>query len=444
MRFFHLIVFLLLAAPLAHAQEIAANIVTAPAEGAQFKISLAPSNTNKISSVRDTRSVSLAAGRNLLRFLDVPTDMRAPQLLTGTDALRVLQQKYRNAESSPTQWTVLRNYLGKPVTVLRPQDTPLKGTLLSIDGVVLLDTGDGIVLNPPGTYMVPRGGNNPAPTVSRPSIEWLLEVAQPGQRSVEARYMTEQLSWAISYRASLDSQGDATRLNFTGWLTIFNGTGNEFNGAQISLQGVPDFGSRALDIPRESVELPFATVGNLPVTPELIFYAALQQPDFLKPHRAPAQTMLRLQNSAQSGLGVTLPAGPLMVYSVAEGGALQSVPASDVPLTRPNERLWIPLGRASDATNIGDVIGERSLAATRQLNPVTQEHTIQIVLTNTHAQSAIVAVVERLPVGAKITDSSVDGKTIAPTTIEPNVVEFKIPVPANGSAILKYVVEVKS
>jgi len=44
-----------------------------------------------------------------------------------------------------------------------------------------------------------------------------------------------------------------------------------------------------------------------------------------------------------------------------------------------------------------------------------------------------------LPPNTKISESSVP-----PVALEPNVVEFKIEVPANGAATVKYVVEIKS
>jgi hypothetical protein len=408
--------------------------VTVSPDGAQVRLTVTQADQSLVS---DRRTVNLAAGRNLVRFTGVAArlDPNSVQpLISGGGTVEILEQRFRN-EAGTTEKTVLRRYIGQPVTLVRPDQPVVKGTLLAVDEVVVLDTSDGLMVNPQGTFVVPRSSDTMS---GAPALEWLVNAPTAGQYAVEARYGTAGLEWRASYRASLDASGE--RLTLRGWLAVNNDSGADFRQAQMALQiGQSGQATRVWKFPRpvdltrrESRQLPFITVADLPVTQDLVFYAAESQPDFTKPYSGAPQLMVRLRNSTDIGLGVPLPAGPLTVWGIAQDGSLRRLAQKELPFTDPDRRLWISLGPAPG------VSASRIMTNSRQLNPVTREYTVQITLRNDRQEPVTVSVIEQLPANAKISESSVPS-----TTLEPNVIEFKPNVSADSSVVLKYVVEVR-
>lgn len=424
------------------------NVALSNPDGAQIKIVVASANGDN-SYVTDKRVITLVAGRNLVRFFGVPASLDddsvqpliAPLNATA-GAVEVLQQRFRPIIKA-TQIGMLRRAIGQTVTVLRENNAPpIKGVLLTTDEVVLLDTPDGVVVNPQGTFVVPRPGNAPGEreTFSTvPVLEWVVEAPAAGQYSFEARYQMTGLSWSASYRASLAAANVASRLSLYGWLNLKNESSMDFRSAQIFLFNADDLKlPQLVDLPRgEEKQISFLRVKDLPVARESVFWPT-RNGEFLKNFdNLRLETVFRIKNAPENQLGTALPAGVLTIWNVNNEGALQRLVQQKIAYTAPGKTLWIPLGIESGYS------GDRAVVASRQLNPVTKEHTLQITLKNYSEQGAAV-VIETLPYRAKITEAKLNDADIKPIFLDDDKVQFTIPVAAGEQAVLKYVVEVKS
>jgi hypothetical protein len=337
---------------------------------------------------------------------------------------------------------MLQRAVGQSVTVLREQGAPpLKGTLLTTEEIVLLDSPDGIVVNPQGTFVVPRPNDAPGERETFsvvPVLEWILDAPAAGAYTIDARYAMKGLSWTASYRASLSMIADSERLNLYGWLSLKNQSSLAIRNAQITLISGGDLKlPQAVDMPRgEERQVSFLRVKDLPVKREAVFWPT-RAADFKTPASNQAlQNMLRLTNTAQNQLGIPLPAGVLTVWGTSSDGALQRLAQQKIAYTSSGELLWIFLG------NDEWFHGDRDIISSRQLNPATKEYTVQISLTN-HSASKNVTIIETLPYRAKITEAKFNDADIKPVFVDERKVQFTVPTSVNGEAVLKYVVEVK-
>lgn len=424
---------LLLALAFQPAPAGAQGVVTVPPDGAKVHLTLPQTGP---ALVRDRRIVTLPGGRCLVRLTGVAARLlpeTVQPVLTGPAPAQVLEQRFRYDLGSREK--LLRQYVGQTVTLIPHQGASVSGTLLSAEETVLLETGSGVLVNPEGTFSVPR---LPAGAALPPTLEWVIEVPRAGEYAVEARYAATGLAWTATYQVALNTQGDRLALN--GWLVAANDSGADFRGAQLSFQPgaagdltPPIPYPRPVDLPHgERRQLSYVSISDRPAAPELVFFAAEAQPNYTAPHTASPQVTLRLRNDTTSGLGLPLPAGLLTVLGAGVDGSLRQLAHRPIAALAPNGRLWVALRPAEGVT------AARSHVAQRQLNPLTDEHTLQIALTNTRAEEVTVLVIERLPPGARITESSVP-----PAPAEDNLTEFRVTVPPNGTGAVKYVVELK-
>src|SRR4051794_18360127 len=146
----------------------AQSVVLVPPDGA--KVSLTVPQTGA-ALVRDRRTVTLPAGRSLLRVTGVAAHLQpetVQPVLTGPAPAVVLEQRFRYDLSSREK--LLRQYVGQTVMLVPHQGPSVSGTLLAAYETVLLETGTGVLVNPEGTFSVPRLA---AGTVLSPTLEWV-------------------------------------------------------------------------------------------------------------------------------------------------------------------------------------------------------------------------------------------------------------------------------
>lgn len=417
-----------------HAQPAQQATVVLPRDTSTVQLTIAQSGA---ALVKDRRPANLVAGRTLMRIPDVAARL-APEsvqsVISGGAPVEVLQQNFRN-ESVSSVRDILHRFVGQSVTLLRTGEPAVKGTLLAADNVILLETADGLMIDPPGSFMVPRGTTSALPV---PTLEWFGDVRATGAYNVEARYSTPGLSWRTSYRASLSP--DRSRLSLRAWMELSNSSGASFRNAAVALKpGSLEDKSPLISLPQpidlptgESRQVLYASAPDIPATTEYLVNGAELQPDFGKFYSARPRITARLRNSADIGLGQIFPAGALTAWATAADGSLVRLGDGALPFTLPDQKLWIPLGEA-EKLNVA-----RAVTANRQLNPTTREYKLQIAVTNETDAASTVTVIEPFPANGKITET-----TLKPVTQDEKHLEFTINVPANDTATVKYVVEVK-
>jgi hypothetical protein len=143
--------------------------------------------------------------------------------------------------------------------------------------------------------------------------------------------------------------------------------------------------------------------------------------------------LLEFQNKKSEGLGIPLPKGRVRVYKKDDDGSLQFAGEDAIDHTPKDEKVRVKMGEAFD------VVGERKRSNyASDLNRRRFEETFEIKLRNHKESAATVTVVEHLYRWSnwKIVDSSAKFEKKDAQTIE-----FTVPVPKDGEAVVTYTVK---
>lgn len=413
----------------------AQTVVELPVETAKFKVTIAQDDK---ATVVDQRPVTLAAGQQIVRF-DGLTNvlMSSPDKtqirFVGGGAVTVLEQKSRPL---PAYKEVLNFYEGKTIGVVDQQGKSVSGILKRFADGWLLTTNDGILLNPSGTYVLPKLMENPAFSAS---LEALINAANAGNYTAEAQYFVPGLTWVANYRATLSHPQGGDRLSVQGWLQVTNSSGMNFHDADMNFQiGSLDADGSIIRIPRpinllrdETRQLNYVSA-EFPAITELV--ASFSHSNFLEPQQqlTPSLSAL-LKNDAASGLGVLLPTGKLTTWEQT---------ANNTP-RRINEQNFdaLPIGGAVSLglSQVKSISVTRTLIASRKLNPRLTEHNIGFEIENHSNVPVTLFVHDSLPVNSKVTDAG-----IQPEILNAKTMRFKVDVAANDEAKFDVTVQTTS
>jgi hypothetical protein len=189
--------------------------------------------------VRERRKMDVKEKIGTIRFTDVAAQIDGTSVsfksLTDPDAT-VLEQNYEYDLVSADK--LLQKYIDKPITVLTKDGSRYSGNLLSFDSNQLVirqygEKGD--------LAMVQRGDNVkdiqfsalPDGLITKPTLVWKLATEKVGNQLVEIAYQTAGINWQSDYNAVLN--GDDTRLDLSGWVTINNQSGGTYKDAKLKL-----------------------------------------------------------------------------------------------------------------------------------------------------------------------------------------------------------------
>jgi hypothetical protein len=159
------------------------------------------------------------------------------------------------------------------------------------------------------------------------------------------------------------------------------------------------------------------------------YYHNQQHPG--SPIKDVVQVYYQFKNEQKAGLGLPMPAGVIRVYQEDSKGGVQFVGEDRIDHTPKDEMINIKIGNAFD------VVCERNQIDFQKISPTVYEFEYEITLRN-HKATAINAEVNE-PIGATwrmIRSSHEWTKTSAWAA------QFKVPVAADGTAVLKYRVRV--
>src|SRR5947207_1497995 len=191
--------------------------------------------------VRETRRLSLPAGRIALRFADVTAQIRPETVhlasLTVPASLRILEQNYQYDLLNPAK--LLDKFVGKEITlVLRHYQNntesfePVQATLMSNNGGQVWRINGQIVINPSNIAEM-RFPDLPKNLVATPTLVWDLENRETGLQSIEASYLTAGMNWRADYVLLVNA--DDTKGDLQGWVTLTNASGATFEDARLQL-----------------------------------------------------------------------------------------------------------------------------------------------------------------------------------------------------------------
>ena len=432
---------------------------------------------NNLALIKDTRQVRLNRDVNKLAWRGVSAQMRpeTAQLrnLGNPAGFRLQEQNFDFDLLSPEK--LLEKYLGKDVFVIRTHpttglETREAATVLSTNGGLVLKFADRIETGVPGRLAFASVPENLRDT---PTLVMSLLNPVAGEQNLELTYLAGGLSWQADYVAELNTRDD--RIDLNGWVTLTNQSGAAYPNAQLQLVAgdvnlvtppqAPQrevmamskiaqadqmrteslFEYHLYTLPRpttlaenQTKQVALMSATNVPVTKEYVLQGATHYysgpyPDIGQ--KIKVGVFVELQNKGE-GLGIPLPKGILRVYKKDAQGTAQFVGEDRIDHTPKNETVRLKLGEAFDLTADKKQTDFQKLPASGRNTLL--ESAYQIVLKNAKKEDAVITVREPVP-----GDWSIVSESLPHSKPTSNVAEWKVRVPAEGSATLNYRVRVK-
>ena len=344
------------------------------------------------------------------------------------------------------------------------QQEEVKAHLLSFNGAPVWRIGNEIVTGMRADHM--RFPELPANLYTHPTLIWTLQNRGGVRHRVETSYLAGKLAWNADYVLTVGRDDKAADLD--GWVTLTNGSGTSFRNAKLQLvagelnrvrqeidemrmKSLADSVARAPQMSQEAFsdyhlytlerktsinnaetkQVSMLSGSGVPVRKRYVvdgqafYYRNGRHPG--APIKDVVQVFYQFRNEQTSGLGMPMPAGTVRVYQADSHGGVQFVGEDAIGHTPKDETLNLKIGHAFD------VVCERKQIDFQQISSSVYEFEYEITLRN-HKSSAITVEVNE-PIGGTwrmLHSSHPWSKTDAWAA------QFSIPVPMDGTAVLKY------
>ncbi|MFZ5495982.1 MAG: DUF4139 domain-containing protein [Verrucomicrobiota bacterium] len=321
-------------------------------------------------------------------------------------------------------------------------------------------------------------------SILKPQLAWTLATDQPAKFDAELGYVTGGMSWTASYNLIAPEKGDT--LDLTGWVTIDNQSGKQFDHATIKLMAgdvsklqpeqegmelhayavgaarmdmaAPQVTEKAFDEfhlyslarpttlrNRETKQVEFIRATGVQAKTLYIYNGAAigpqfrgwneqmirQQPDYGTQSNPKVWVMREFRNSEDNGLGLPLPKGRTRFYRQdAADGRLEFTGENVIDHTPKNETVRLHTGDAFD------LVGERRRTDFVLNNRQDQmEEAFEIKVRNRKTEPVEVRVAERL---YRWSNWAVVDKTHDFEKRDDRNIEFRVTVPADGETVVRY------
>jgi hypothetical protein len=458
---------LLCAAPLAHAGDATELTLYRSDDPALYAASGDGSVGEGYAVVREQRTLALKSGTQDLTLGDLPLylDPEAIALAFPAGQATVVSQRLLLGQGNEAALTGL---VGHEVEVLGDNGQSLAhGTLLRTGNGLLVKGALGTTLV--RDYAAVRSAGGEFPTGA--SLRLRVDAARAGNTAATLSYPTAGLGWRAAYVATLQP-GQACRMRFESRASIANRSGRDWNGSMLKLvAGEPRFAkpsapqpmmarafsakAEAAAMPQQSaladyrlytlphpVDLPDGSVSQVPL------YAArtldCERTALYENGNpwSPPQPMLSPDfnigggNTIKSTLRFTafdsLPAGFLRVLGSDNAGTPQFLGEGRIDDTPKGSGASLTLGTAFDLR------AERERTAFKVDQAAhTMDEAFRIVLSNAGETARVVTVREH---PSRWREWTLASFSLEPSKQSPDVLEFKVNVPAGGKVTLDYAV----
>ena len=416
--------------------------------------------------VHERRTLDLQAGNHQIRIGDLPAtlDPEAVAVALGSNA-SVLGQRVVLANASAN--SALDGAIGSQVEV-QSGGGSFPGELLGAsDNGVLVRTRDGAV------HLVHDYASItlPGDAVSGGSALLLdVDAESAGNRDARLTYATSGLGWRAAYNATLAS-GNACRMQFKPEASIANRSGRDYDGAMIKLvAGQPNLGNRARMYSMAKAPVPMAAAmpeqaslgdyrsftlpgavtlpnGTVTLTPLYPVQTLDCQREYViedggayfppKPNTNDYGAQDYQDRAITSTLAFNapdaLPAGTLRAWIIDRDGAPALLGQGGVADTPKGQRVSVQLGESFDLR-----ASRERTAFHVDANAHTMTESYKVTLTN-GGDTARTATVREHP--DRWREWTLLSSSIEPSKRTPQLLEFQVPVPADGDATLTYAVK---
>ena len=431
--------------------------------------------------VKDTRRVRLDLGQNRLALREVSGRMRpeTAQLrsLTNPGSFAVLEQNFDFDLLTPAK--LLEKYVGRTVRIVRTHPTTgveslEPATVLAANSGVVLRIGDRVETGLPGRIVF---DGVPPNLRDRPTLVTELASDRAGTQTVELSYLSGGLAWKADYVAELNAADSALDLN--GWVTLTNTSGTAYPNARLQLvagdvnrvrdemrlaakasgmmraeapasrpmaqESLFEYHLYTLARPTtiadsQTKQVALLGAAGVPVTKDLV----LQGSDYYYRssiggigQKMKVGVFVQFENREASRLGLPMPKGVVRVYKKDSAGNAQFIGEDAIDHTPKNESVRLKLGEAFDVT-----ADKKQTEFKRRDNhspwSYVHESAYEVVLKSAKKEPVTVIVREPVPGDWTMLEQSHKHAKVAAGTAE-----WKISVPAEGNATLRYRVLVR-
>ena len=207
--------------------------------------------------VRETIPLDLKQGANTLEFTGTTAQLEPESVMlrdpTGRRALRILEQNYRADPVSLE--ALLKRYEGQTIQFeIHNGDRieTVSGKIVRAGGTTIppgqnrwfvnayqqpqpvvsqaiIEVAGKLRFDLPGIPMFPGLGSG---MILKPTLNWTIETDRDGPVDAELAYISGGFDWNADYNIV---QGDSKTLDLTGWVTLVNASGKEFENAHVKL-----------------------------------------------------------------------------------------------------------------------------------------------------------------------------------------------------------------
>jgi len=459
--------------------------------GDNSNLSLSIYNQN-LALVKDVRQAELRSGLNDVIFDGVAQRIQPETAIIYGNGIKVIEQNYNYNLLSYANF--IEQNIGNKVNTVR--ENPKNGDNI-FERAILIGTADGrpvlqfdygIDTNFSGRVVfddVPAGMSN------KPTLTAKLDVNGGGDKNLRLAYLTDGLSWKTDYVANVNSRD---KLNLTGWVTINNESGIDYENAKIQLiagdvnvvrsamprmaKGIMMMRAQSFNSADavESIEpesISSYELYTLPTTASIANHQTkqialiekhdvtykkefnLQIPlyfgnndyngngeEFEKLH--PAITYV-IKNTTDANLGISLPTGIIRFYENDKNNNLQFIGSSHIANTAKEDTLRLNLG---DAFNIS-ISGKSKRISTKELSrqpkgkcyDIKEKRTYEIEATvnNAEAENNDIILTQHFSNEYKIIEENIKSSEKNGATRQ-----WIVPVKAQDKTTLIYMVEITS
>lgn len=331
---------------------------------------------NGLALVKDRRNVELQSGIKDLAITGISPQMIADsaQLNFGGD-VRVLTQSLRPANLNPHR--LLEAHVGKIVNLVRTnpvtgERNTVQATIVAAEGGVIARIGGELVSNPRGEWVF---AEIPGHLRGAPVLAVQVESAAAGSLPLELRYLSGALSWRAAYTANWDPA--AEKLTLQAWATLYNGTGVDFDNAEVGVVAgqIRRLTAEPRPLPRGAMlmkaEAAMADAAPLPAREDLAGYHLYRLPERVTLKRGEeVQAALLAPLTVETVRELVSESHPAVFGRVQGGGDRPQHPAVRLSFTNPKDDRGQPLPSglvrlyAADTDDAAQFLGEDRLTDT--------------------------------------------------------------------------------
>lgn len=422
---------------------------------------------NGFGLARETREFRLLNGRNSVYLTDIPEtiDTSTIQLVFDSSGLAPVVTDYELWREDITKAGLLREYIGREIEIIDESGT-YTCTLVSAgnDGIIV-QRGDRIILNPPGTIVIPAESLK---SCEGRRLVLGINSNTNGSLKGEVSYIASKLFWDAYYTGVLDKS--ESRLDISGWARLTNQTGLEYRNAAIKLVAGDlnmsygrdagqsnaamsisgPTGGAGYELPAESQFFEyyaFDIPGRITLSPSMTKYVQLIPTRSLPvkklfvfegPSYGGVEPFVGLKRTLNANIilefvnasGGPLPAGKIRIYRRGESRSLEWLGENSIKQTPKDERVELVVGKAFD------VVGNLTVTDYRRTGARSYEEACSIKLRN-HKNADVEVVVWQHFTGDWSLSSPVPYKKIDASTAE-----FRVKVPKDKEVEILYRVKV--